>query len=262
MVGLRNLSSMHLSETLIRIDMSVNQGFLNRIRPWVDTTGRKYLSRGQNEDRTEVLENLQEEYSFNGLLKRRGAYKLRSPREQVRFVEHARRSRLRVVPFVGVINGDLVMPLITGSDMKTHVNAVKNERAMLHVLRPVLNDITAAHAPTRNVVYGDRWLKNILVGRGARIHHVDFDIEISGPFAREYEVAQFLYSSVRDTQNKDRLLAALSACNMRKRLKYHDMSAVSEFLGNYGLWYGHKHPDDLPQTQVIQQTIGEVLRMM
>ena len=105
---------MNFSETLKPVDMSVNQGFLNRIRPWVDAKGRKYLSRGQNEDRTEVLENLHEEYSFNGLLKRRGAYKLRSPREQVQFVVNARKSHLRVVPFVGVIDGDLIMPLIAG----------------------------------------------------------------------------------------------------------------------------------------------------
>ncbi len=253
---------MKLSETLHPVDMSVNQGFLNRIQVWADKRGRKYLSRGRNDDPSEVLENLHEEYSSNGFLKKAGAYRLRSPREQLHFVANARKARLRVVPFVGVIDGDLVMPLIAGSDMKTHVNAVKNERALLHAMRPVLSDITAAHAPTRNVVYGDRWLKNILVGRGARIHHVDFDIEISGPFAREYEVAQYLYSSVRDTQNKDRLLAALSACDMRKRLKHHDVSVVSEFLGNYGLWYGHKHPDDTTQTQAVQKSIGEVIKML
>ena len=253
---------MNFSETLHPVDMPVNQGFLNRIQVWADERGRKYLSRGQNDDPSGVMENLHEEYSFNGLLKKDGAYRFRTPREQLHFVARARKAHLRVVPFVGVIDGDLVMPLIAGSDMKAHVNAVKNERALLYAMRPVLNDITTAHAPTRNVVYGDRWLKNILVGRSGAIHHVDFDIEISGPFAREYEVAQFLYSSVRDMENKDRLLAALSACDIRKRLKHHNVSVLSDFLGNYGSWYGHKHPDDLPQTRIVQQTIGEVLRMM
>lgn len=253
---------MHFSETLTRVDMSVNQGFLNRIQVWADRKGRKYLSRGQNDDTREVMENLHEEYSFNGFLKKDGAYRLRSPREQLQFVAQARKAHLRVVPFVGVKDGDLVMPFIAGNDMKTHLNAVKNERSLLRAMRPVINDITAAHAPSRKMIYGDRWLKNILIGRSGAIHHVDFDIEISGPHAREYELAQFFYSTIRDTQKKDRLLAALSACNLRKKLQHHSVPVVSEFLERYGLWYGHKHPTDSAQTQAVQQSIGEVVRMM
>ena len=253
---------MYRSETLTRVDMSVNQGYLNRIQVWADNRGRKYISRVQNDDTHEVMENLHDEYSFNGFLNKGGAYRLRSPREQLHFVAEARRAHLRVVPFVGVKDGDLVMPMIAGCDMKTHVNAVKNDRALLYVVRPALNDIATAHVRSRKIVYGDRWLKNILVDRSGGIHHIDFDIEISGPHAPEYEVAQFMYSMVRDTVNKDRLLAALSACGMRKRLKHHDVGVVREFLGRYGSWYEHKHPDDHQQTQAVQQTIGEVLRMM
>lgn len=253
---------MYLSETLQPVDMSVNQGFLNRIRPWVDSRGRKYLSRGQNDDHSEVVQNLQEEYTYNGFLRKGGAYKLRSPREQLKFVVQARKSHLRVVPFVGVIDGDLVMPMIAGTDMKSYVNAVKNERALFHTIRPALRDIAHAHNPNRRFVYGDRWLKNILVGARSGVHHVDFDIEISGPFAGEYEMAQFFYSMVRDTQNKDMMLAALAPCGIREKLRYHDTSTLAEFLGNYGLWYGHKHPDDPTQTTAVQKTIGEVLKMM
>ncbi len=253
---------MHFSETLTRVDMSVNQGFLNRIQVWADGKGRKYLSRGQNEDQSEVIHNLQEEYAFNGLMKKGGAFRIRSPREQVQFVINARRAKLRVVPFVGVMDDDLIMPMITGNDMKSKVNTVKNERALLHVIRPALHDIASAHAPSKQIVYGDRWLKNIIVDRRGGIHQVDFDIEISGPHAREYELAQFFYSTIRDTQKKDRLLAALSACNLRKKLQHHSVPVVSEFLESYGLWYGHKHPTDSVQTQAVQHSIGEVVRMM
>lgn len=253
---------MILSETLQPVDMPVNQGFLNRIRPWVDSKGRKYLSRGQNDDQSEVIHNLQEEYAYNGFLKKGGAFRIRSPREQLQFVAKARKARLRVVPFVGVIDGDLVMPMIAGDDMKSHVNVVKNERALFHVIRPALRDIAHAHNPNKRLVYGDRWLKNILVGVRGGVHHVDFDIEISGPFAGEYEMAQFFYSMVRDAQNKDMLLAVLATCGIREKLRHHNTSSLVEFLGSYGLWYGHKHPDDPVQSTAIQKAIGEVQRMM
>ena len=146
--------------------------------------------------------------------------------------------------------------------MKTQVNLVNNERALFHAIRPVLHDITRAHAPNRGLVYGDRWLKNVVVDRRGGVHHVDFDIEISGPFAREYEVAQHFYSLVRDVQNKGMLLAALSACGIRERMRHHDRSVLVGFLESYGSWFGHKHPDDPTGTHAVQHTIGEVVKMM
>jgi hypothetical protein len=52
-------------------------------------------------------------------------------------------------------------------------------------------DIYKAHKA--GIVYGDRWSENILITPKRNIVNIDFDIEIFGSFAREFEVAQVAY---------------------------------------------------------------------
>lgn len=243
-------------------DMPVGQGFLNTLKFWVDDHGKQYVSRSPNHDRSVSSSNLEEELHLCGFIRSGGSFKYRNNAEQLEFVRHARKKRLNVVPILGEWNGELVLPWIQGVDLHRYLKQDVSLDNLVRVITPALADICHAHHPRCQTVYGDRWLKNIMVEEGGRVRHIDFDIDIYGPKAREFEMAQFLYSLVKDTGNTERLLVALRECRLKRRLRHHDKTILADFLLRYPDWYGHKYPDQSARLSEIRQGVEQIALLL
>lgn len=244
-------------------DFPAGQGFLNTLRFWVDPRGKKYVSRSQNHDRSVSSSDLQEELYWNGFLERGGGSYYRNNAEQLAFARLAKSRQLSIIPILGEWKGELVLPWVEGKDVREllHHDDV-SVNTMVHIVTSTLADLKRAHHPHHRIVFGDRWAKNIHFGHDARVRQLDFDIEITGPQARELEMAQVIYSMIRDAKHTGRMLTALRRVGLKKYLRHHDTRAVTHFLSRYATWYRHKHIDEPVRSDAIEKGVEQVINLM
>lgn len=141
----------------------------------------------------DLLENIIHEYRSIGFTGHGGRVRRRSAREQYEFSQKAFESGLHVLSPIA-LNGDSVEYPFLANAQTLEVYFKSNESNSKAVVFQLVQDLKNAHS--KGFVYGDRWSGNILVDPQFGLVHIDFDLEISGPSARELDVAQVEYHTL------------------------------------------------------------------
>lgn len=157
-----------------------------------DGSGSLFLKRVPKENLS-LWKQIATEYTETMFLSLGGTFRQRSLAEQVSFSSRASELGLRVLPPAALVDGAAYYPYLEGA-LPIKEYFASSEANVPHVVTQLFNDLRKAHS--LEIVYGDRWLPNILVTDTQELVHIDFDIKISGRWAKEFEVAQVIYYTV------------------------------------------------------------------
>lgn len=150
-------------------------------------------------DNVALIDAIKKEYTETRFLPLGGSFRRRSLEEQIHFATVAAALGLRVLPSHITEDGVAYYPYLEGARSMQEYFCSSN--ASGSIVDQLFNDLHRAH--TQGVIYGDRWLPNILVTKEGEVIHIDFDIEIFGAHAIEFEVAQVIYYTL--LAGKDRV---------------------------------------------------------
>lgn len=182
--------------------MNPLEGGLNVNAIVTDDAGRTYLKRYPKEA-TATLKSIAHEYHAIGFTNSGGLVRSRTPEEQGRFLQQAAQKGLKVLPPAYMDSkGITYYRFLEGAETLDQFLSHATDREFHEILYTLFADLRMAHS--NNILYGDRWPKNILIvpnkttkrRDGHTSHslvHIDFDLEISGPTSREFELAQVVY---------------------------------------------------------------------
>ena len=212
------------------------EGALNVNTFAVDNDGGIFLRRNPKNN-SYVWGFISHEQDFIGFKDFGGTFRRRTPHEQSSFTLSAARHGLRVLPpsyvdergrnyyqFIqGVQNLDEFLP--EASDEETGT-----------LVYDLFHDLRRAH--THGFVYGDRWSQNILITPSNGLLHIDFDIEISGPTARELEVASVAFYTL--CAGRERVIPLLSTVLSRKDIWF-EPRVVEHFMMRLATHF-QRHP--------------------
>jgi hypothetical protein len=135
-----------------------------------------------------IFEALAYEYDGIGFTADGGRIRRRSRDEQHGFAKLAAEKGLRVLAPGINDRGLLETVFLDQAEKLDEYLPHATDRQVALVTRDIFADLYAAHRA--GIIYGDRWAENILVSPVTGPVNIDFDIEISGPHAREFEAAQ------------------------------------------------------------------------
>lgn len=186
----------------------------------------------RNED---LFQNILDEYRAIGFTGIGGRVRRRSPQEQYVHGRKAAMDGLRVVPPLSFEHGMIIYPYLEGAQRLDHYLKDHGDKSGL-VMQELVTDLRRAHR--LGYVYGDRWSGNILVDQRYGMLHVDFDLEISGPYAPELDVAQVVYHSLWAGREKTfpYLLTLLS-----RNDHWFDQRVFLHFLGGLSRYFEKTH---------------------
>jgi hypothetical protein len=123
------------------------------------------------------------EYEKFGFFECGGSYNLRSPIEQQSFHTLGRQRGLRVPEIVYADAVGSAVAFVEGSDLSQLLKEIPST-----IVSSFLRSIFEAH--DLGLVLGDRHCSNAIRDRSGEIWQIDFDIEIRGRYAREFDIAQ------------------------------------------------------------------------
>ena len=232
---------------------TVLQGTLNYIFVFSDQQGHLYTWRTPKEQ-PKILPQIHKDLLGTGFLTNGGSYRFRTIKEQANFMEKARQSNLSSLVPIYADEFGLLSPFIEGTPYDNYllsggIRATKN----------VLDNIILSHK--QNVVYGDRWTKNTIVKPNEAIVEIDFDIELMGEFAQEFELAQLLYHVLFFSSRRSEMLGFLRAYfeSRQTTLAQRKISVVKNFLFNYANYFQDKPFEGISGAQ---QEIAELIRIL
>jgi len=137
---------------------------------------------------TSILESLAYEYNSIGFTERGGHFRRRSQNEQILFTEHCASFGLKVLPPLSHNEAYIENLFLENAETLDVFLTHATDEEAAQCTQDIYMDMYKAHKA--GVVYGDRWEKNILIVPKMGVVNIDFDIEISGPFAKEFEATQ------------------------------------------------------------------------
>ena len=232
---------------------TVLQGTLNYIFVFSDQNGHLYTWRTPKEH-PKILPQIHQDLLGTGFLTNGSSYKFRTIKEQANLMEKARLSNLSSLLPIYVDEFGLLSPFVEGTPydkylLSGEITATKN----------VLDNIILSHR--QNVVYGDRWTKNTIIKPNEDIVEIDFDIELVGEFAQEFELAQLLYHIVFFSSRRNEMISFLRAYfeSSSANLAQYKISAVRKFLFNYANYFQDKPFEGISG---VQQEIIELIRIL
>lgn len=193
------------------------EGGLNVSSVVTDDAGRSYLKRYPKSGK-ETLKLLKHQYNALGFTSRGGSFRRRSSQEQGNFLQRAAGLGLKVLPPAHIDEkGFMYYRFLEGAQTLDDFLPRASSEEIDAIVHDLFADIRVAHA--NGVIYGDRWGQNILVvprfsllgnesnesekmkepARRTRktVLHIDFDIELSGPIAHEFELAEMTFYTLR-----------------------------------------------------------------
>ena len=141
----------------------------------------------------DILENIKHEYRTIGFTGNGGRVESRSGAEQFEFSRKAAESGLLVLPPLALEGDKVVYPFLQNAQTLDVYFHTDNGDPNLIIFQ-LIQDLRRAHS--KGFIYGDRWSGNMLVDPQFGLVHIDFDLKISGPFARELDVAQVAYHAL------------------------------------------------------------------
>ncbi|OGK31496.1 hypothetical protein A3F29_04075 [Candidatus Roizmanbacteria bacterium RIFCSPHIGHO2_12_FULL_33_9] len=166
------------------------EGELN-INEFVKTQFGLVLLKRVPKDNPQIWDSISVEYGAIGFFEEGGSFKRRSFEEQLHLAEDAAFYQLRVLLPASVKNETIYYPFL--ADALTYDEYLANAAAdeSVEIVSQLFEDLRSAH--TKGIVYGDRWPPNILVTQGEGVVNIDFDIELTGFPAVEFETAQAIF---------------------------------------------------------------------
>ena len=232
--------------SLIPSETQVVQGRLNAIVVLHDDQGNEYVHK-RRRNNIDILDHISEELRIIGFPALGGSFSFRSVAEESRFMNDAASIDLRVVAPVVVGPDFILLPFIEGKDLKDSLSV-----SDLDPLKHVLRDIFSAHS--KGIVYGDRWPKNLIVKPDGTIIQIDFDLNIAGHYAKEFELAQFLYGVIRDSADKKSAVANLLSAVPPQATQGYNLTIIERFMMKYAQGY---HPQEASQddTHIIMESL-------
>lgn len=212
------------------------EGSLNTNVFVTDQCGNVFLKRYPRENPL-VMDFIEHEQYFLGFTNHGGKFRRRTPEEQAHFSSQAAQRGLRVLPPVyrdekgfnyysflsGVQTLDTYLPNATEDECNT-------------IAFQLFEDLQHAH--NEGFIYGDRWSENILIMPGYGVLHIDFDLEVYGPAARELEVAQVAFYTL--SGGKDKVLPMLGTL-LGKEKGWVDIRTVEHFTKQLAVQF-QQHP--------------------
>lgn len=231
----------------------VLQGTLNYIFLFSDQNNNLYTWRTPKEH-PEILPQIHKDLLGTGFLTNGGRYKFRTLKEQVNFMERAGKAKLQTLVPVYADKFGILSPFVQGTPYDQYlrlggITATKN----------VLDNIMQAHQ--QNIVYGDRWTKNTIVRADDSIVEIDFDIELMGENAQEFEMAQLLYHILFFSNRRIEMLKFLqNYFQIDQRIAQHDLSVVKKFLSNYVNYFQDKPVEGI--SGGIKREIAELMEIL
>lgn len=161
----------------------------------MDSQGREFLTRNPKDTTQEIIKKNAHEYHFIGFTDFGGQFRRRTSAEQVHFAANAAKQGLRVlppsyiddkgIPYYRFLNDAKALDEFLSSASDMNVDKTITE---------LMVDLHLAHS--KGIIYGDRWTPNILATPQTGLVHIDFDVEIYGQYAREFEVAGVVYHAL------------------------------------------------------------------
>ena len=193
----------------------------------------------------DLLENIIFEFRYIGFTGDGGRIGRRSLEEQVDFSVKAQKAGLKVLP--ARINDDnMIMPFI--NDLRTMdvflQDKETDELSKVIAIFKVIEDMKRAH--NLGFVYGDRWSGNIAILHSGDPLHLDFDIELSGPFAREVDMAQLLYHIL--WADKEEVTQSFIKGLLFSGLNDYDFSKLTKYLKGFASFFEKTHVGDMEES--------------
>ena len=231
----------------------VLQGTLNYIFLFLDRNNNLYTWRTPKEH-PEILPQIHRDLLGTGFLTSGSRYQFRTLQEQVNFMEKASQANLQSLMPVYADKFGILSPFIQGTPYDQYLRS-----GGIKATANVLDNIITAH--NQNIVYGDRWTKNTIVKQDEPIVEIDFDIELIGANAQEFEMAQLLYHILFFSNRREELLKFLKGYLHHERaLVRHNLSVVKKFLCNYIDYFQDKSVEGI--SGGIKQEIAELIEML
>lgn len=164
------------------------QPFFNRVSAVRGSDGRMYVARVARSNLLRAADpKITNDYTNIGFFEKGGAYRLRSPVEQASF--HCEcLARGLAVPAIAFTNElGCLMELVAGPTLASVLQSTIGDDVIIRYLESLF----AAH--TLDVLFGDRHSCNTIVMESRAMCHIDFDIHIEGPVAREFEISEAIF---------------------------------------------------------------------
>ncbi len=217
----------------VELDMAPLEGELNVhsfVRRLPDRVELMRFPKKNNE----ILRSIANEYHGVGFTSQGGRFRRRRPQEQVAFTRYAASQGLRVLEpsFVNAKGVSYFPFLVQAKTLDDYLPTAPTDDSNRIVFQ-IYDDLRRAHQT--NIIYGDRWFKNMLVTPTFGAMHIDFDIEISGHAAKEFEVAQVTYYTLLAAG--DRPVISLVAEMLSRGRNLYNHSTMMSFLQQHVTYF-------------------------
>lgn len=231
----------------------VLEGGLNTNHILSDPKGQLYVWRRQK-DNPSVLTKISEEFNQTGFLSLGGHYRFRTPQEQVEFMENATQLGLKSIAPLYTDGYGILLPFIDGVPFDAYLR-----QGNITASSNALDNLHRSHE--LNVVYGDRWVKNTMVIADEDIIELDFDIELQGSSAKEFELTQTLYHMLHFSTDRAQMLNFLNSYyRNNSSLQRYDIAQLQDFLGNYAIYFQDTKYEGI--LEGVQEEVTGLIRIL
>lgn len=203
--------------SLIEVQQQPFIGEFNTNVLFQDASERFLLQRNPNEN-MRIMRSIYYEYREIGFTQTGGRFRRRSITEQEQLTKKASDLGLRVLPPFPADDKHLYYRFLENAQTLDQFLPQASETDAQNIVLQMFDDLRSAHH--QGIVYGDRWSRNMLTVPFKGLIHIDFDLEISGVYAREFEVAQAAYYAL--SGGREKIIGVLAA-----------------ILGSPGGWFNH-----------------------
>lgn len=206
----------------IKIDREILKGELN-INRFLQTPNNAIVLERFPRRNKPIMESIAHEYNEIGFTGQGGRFRRRTIEEQSHFTRLAASLGLHVLQSTN--EGMNYYPFIKNAQTLDNYLPLASPKNTAKVVYESFDDLRRAH--DHDIIYGDRWPKNILILPNAQILHIDFDIALSGPCAKEFEVSQLTYYTL--CAGKEKVIPQLAE-ELHLGSNRHDFNLVDKFL--------------------------------
>lgn len=211
--------------------LKIFQGGLNTNFLLRDQWGANYVLRiPLRSPKTHVA--IQNEYRGIGYCDDENGYRYRTLDEQAAFSKKCLALDIPVARTFFHTREYLVSEFIRGKTLSAHLRTGGDP----YFVKDHVSFIMRAHQS--GIIVGDRWGPNEMVTPQNTLRYIDFDIELKGKRAREFEMAQVLYHAVAWAKDKERVSRLLVTCIERSTLcSLYDTKKIAQFLQGHQKYF-------------------------
>lgn len=182
-------------------------------------------------DNQQILHSIENEYNFLGFIPNGGKFRRRSTSEQTAIAQRAAMAGLRVLPPVSQEGDVSYYRFLEGAQTLDEYLPIASPEDSTKTVLQIFDDLKKAHS--QGIIYGDRWSHNMLITPQLGLINVDFDIEISGRPAIEFEVAQAAYYTL--SAGREKVIPILA--QVLRPEGWFDMNLVELFLRRHAVFF-------------------------